>query len=186
MDKVGSSPGVFDHAKLDWLNGVYIRQADPGRLADLLAPFWDRVGLDPALVAGQDRAWLLRAIPLFVERAKTLREMAAAMTFLFRRPAAWDPKAEAKYLTPAHRENLKAVRRALGETSDCSAEELEALVRRLAEERGHKLVDYAQPIRVAMTGTAASPPLFPILVLLGRDEVLARLDRAIEGGGSRQ
>ncbi len=179
LEKVGAAPGVFDHAKLDWLNGLYIRQASPQRLADLLAPFWGPAGIDPELVEGRGQAWLLQAIPLFVERVKTLREMAGAMCFLFQAPTAWEPKAEAKYLTPAHRENLRAAREALGSATDFSAEALEGLVRALVERRGHKLVDYAQPIRVAMTGTAASPPLFPILALLGRDEVMQRIDRAL-------
>ncbi len=182
LEKVGAAPGVFDRAKLDWLNGVYIRQAAPQRLADLLAAFWEPAGIDPALVAGRGQAWLVRAIPLFVERAKTLREMAVAMQFLFQAPTAWDPKAEAKYLTPAHRENLRAARVALAGATDFFAEALESLVRALVEQRGHKLVDYAQPIRVAVTGTAASPPLFPILALLGRDEVLRRIDRALAEG----
>jgi glutamyl-tRNA synthetase len=119
-----------------------------------------------------------------VERAKTLREMAGAMRFLFQAPTAWEPKAAAKHLTPAHRENLRAVREALASAADFSADALEYAVRALVELRGHKLVDYAQPIRVAVTGTAASPPLFPILTLLGRDEVVRRIDRAIEGSSS--
>jgi glutamyl-tRNA synthetase len=182
LEKVGAAPGVFDPAKLDWLNGVYIRQTSPDRLADLLAPFWAPAGIDPGWVERAGRDWLLRAIPLFVERAKTLREMAGAMRFLYQAPPAWDPKAAAKYLTAPHRENLRAVREALAGAADYSAEALEARVRDLVQSRGHKLVDYAQPMRVAVTGTAASPPLFPLLALLGRDEVLRRIDRAIAGG----
>ncbi|MBI4537230.1 MAG: glutamate--tRNA ligase [candidate division NC10 bacterium] len=182
LEKVGAAPGVFDHAKLDWLNGVYIRQAPPGRLAELLTPFWEPAGIGRELVERRGQAWLLQAIPLFVERSKTLREMAGAMRFLFQAPAAWEPKAAAKYLTPAHRGHLRAARQALAGAVEFSAEALEALVRALVEGRGHKLVEYAQPIRVAMTGSAASPPLFPILSLLGRDEVLRRIDRLLEEG----
>ncbi|MCX5736617.1 MAG: hypothetical protein NTW68_20270 [candidate division NC10 bacterium] len=65
------------------------------------------------------------------------------------------------------------------ETADFSAEGLEQQVRALAEQGGGKLIDYAQPIRVALTGTTASPPIFPVLVLLGREAVLARLDGAL-------
>ncbi|MFA5028669.1 MAG: glutamate--tRNA ligase, partial [Candidatus Methylomirabilota bacterium] len=150
LEKVGASPGIFDHAKLDWLNGVYIRQTDPERLADLLSPFWAPTGTDPARPGSRGREWLIRAIPLFVERAKTLREMAAAMSFLFRAPEAYEAKAAAKHLTPVLRENLRAAREAMAAAPDFTAEALEALVRSLVERRGHKLVEYAQPIRVAI------------------------------------
>lgn len=179
LERVHASPGIFDRAKLEWLNGLYIRQADPGRLAKRLGPFWAGAGLDRALVEGRGPAWLAAAVPLFVERAKTLVELAAAMAFLFRPPAEYEAKAAAKYLTATHRENLAAVRAALAAAEPFSAEGLEALVRGLVETRGGKLIDYAQPIRLALTGTAASPPLFPLLVLLGREEVLRRLERAL-------
>jgi glutamyl-tRNA synthetase len=94
-------------------------------------------------------------------------------------PVAFDPKAAEKFLTPKHRSNLAEVRRLVAEAPNLSAEELEPHVRSLAEQAGGKMVDFAQPIRVALTGTAASPPIFPILALLGRKEALARLDRAL-------
>jgi glutamyl-tRNA synthetase len=74
---------------------------------------------------------------------------------------------------------MAEARRLVAEARELSAEALEQQVRGLAEKAGGKMVDYAQPIRVALTGTAASPPIFPILVLLGRKEALERLDRAL-------
>jgi glutamyl-tRNA synthetase len=179
LEKVGAAPGIFDHAKLDWLNGLWIRQMPAERLAELLEPFWVLAKVDPAAVEARGREWVAGAIPLFVERAKTLVELARAMAFLFAGSIAHDPKAAEKFLTTKHLANLARVRRLVAETSTPSAEKLEGQVRKLAEETGGKMIDYAQPIRVALTGTTASPPIFPILALLGRETVLERLDRAL-------
>jgi glutamyl-tRNA synthetase len=179
LEKVGAAPGVFDHAKLDWLNAHWIRTMPAERVADLLTPFWPGAGVDARAVAARGGAWLAAAIPLFVERIKTLTELARAMAFLFAAPAAFDAKAAEKFFTPKHLSNLAEVRRLVAEAPNLSAEELEPQVRGLAERVGGKMVDFAQPIRVALTGTAASPPIFPILALLGRKEALERLDRAL-------
>jgi glutamyl-tRNA synthetase len=179
LEKVGSAPGVFDHAKLDWLNALWIRQTPAERLADLVGPFWVSAGVDPMVVEARGRAWLSGAIPLFVERAKTLVDLVRAMAFLFARSIVYEPKAAEKFLTGRHLANLAAVRRVAAETADFSTEGLEQQVRALVEQGGGKLIDYAQPIRVALTGTTASPPIFPVLVLLGREAVLARLDGAL-------
>jgi glutamyl-tRNA synthetase len=135
--------------------------------------------VDPAVVEARGRAWLSGAIPLFVERAKTLVDLVRAMAFLFARSIVYEPKAAEKFLTGRHLANLAAVRRVAAETADFSTEGLEQQVRALVEQGGGKLIDYAQPIRVALTGTTASPPIFPVLVLLGREAVLARLDGAL-------
>jgi glutamyl-tRNA synthetase len=179
LEKVGASPGVFDHAKLDWLNAHWIRAAAPERLVDLLTPFWGPAGVDLRAVEARGVAWLAQAVPLFVERVKTLLELARAMAFLFAVPAAFDPKAAEKFLTPKHLANLAEVRRLVAAASDLTADSLVRAVREVAEKSGGKMVDYAQPIRVALTGTAASPPIFPILALLGRASALERLDRAL-------
>lgn len=184
LEKVGAAPGVFDHAKLDWLNAVYIRQTPPEELAELLQPFWGPAGVEAGAVAARGAAWVAQAVPLFVERVKTLREMAGAMTFLFRAPEGLEPKGEAKFLTPTHRGHLAAVRELLAGAADYSAEALEREVRALAEARGAKLIDVAQPLRLAMTGTTASPPLFPLLVLLGREEMQGRIARVLQKQGS--
>jgi len=180
IERVGASPGIFDRAKLDWLNALYMRQTSPEILVDLLSPFWPTAGVDPKAVAARGRCWLAQAVPLFAERSKTLLELARSMAFLFALPAARDPKAAAKFLDPDHLILLNEARRLLAEAPDYKTETLEELVRRHALERGKKLVDYAQPVRVALTGTTVSPPLFPVLALLGREVVLDRLDEALK------
>ncbi|HSD51150.1 MAG TPA: glutamate--tRNA ligase [Candidatus Methylomirabilis sp.] len=180
VERIGASPGIFDRAKLDWLNGLYMRQTSPERLSDLLTQFWGPAGVVRQAVEVRGRAWLMQAVPLFVERAKTLLELARSMAFLFAPPQARDPKAEAKFLDPEHRALTRDARRVLAEIPDFSAEALEEAIRRLAATQDKKLVEVAQPIRVALTGSTISPPLFPVLALLGREVVLERLDRVLE------
>ncbi len=179
IERVGASPGIFDRAKLDWLNGLWLRATPPKRLVELLEPFWGPADVDVRAVKARGRDWVAEAVVLFVERSKTLLELARSMAFLFAPPKTRDPKAEAMFLTPEHLTLLDEVCRALAEAPDFTAETLEALVRRLATERGRKLVDYAQPIRVALTGTTISPPLFPVLAWLGREIVMERLDQVL-------
>jgi glutamyl-tRNA synthetase len=182
IERVGASPGIFDRAKLDWLNGLHMRQTPPEVLVDMLRPFWEPADVDPAAVDARGRAWLAEAVVLFVERSKTLLELARSMAFMFAPPPARDPKAEARFLTSDCLVILSVARRALAGAPDFSAKGLEDMIRRMAGARGLKLVDYAQPIRVALTGTTVSPPLFPVLALLGREVVLDRLDRVLAGG----
>ena len=182
LEKVGAAPGVFDRAKLDWLNGLWLRATPPDRLVELLGPFWGPAGVDVRAVEARGRDWVAGAVGLFVERSKTLFELARSMAFLFAPPSARDPKAAEKFLTAKYLANLAEVRRVVAETSDFSAEGLERQVRDLAENSGSKLIDYAQPVRVALTGTTVSPPLFPVLALLGREVVLDRLDEVLKSG----
>jgi glutamyl-tRNA synthetase len=180
LERVGASPGIFDRAKLDWLNALSLRRTPPEILADLLTPFWAAVGVEPTVVEARGRSWLAEAIPLFVVRSKTLLEMARAMAFLFGPPETRDPKAEADFLGPEGLALLREVCRALADAPDFSAQALETLARALAGAHGRTLVEIAQPIRVALTGTIASPPIFPVLALLGRPVVLDRLGQVLE------
>jgi len=181
VERVGASPGIFDRAKLDWLNALHLRQTPPERLVDMLRPFWGTAAVGLEAVEARGRAWLKEAVALFVERSKTLLELARSMAYLFAPPKERDPTAMAKFLNSEHRVLMREARRVLAETRDFSAEALEQAIRRLAEARGKKLLEVAQPIRVALTGTPISPPLFPVLALLGREVVLDRLDQVLEG-----
>jgi glutamyl-tRNA synthetase len=182
IERVGAAPGIFDRAKLDWLNGLWLRATPPERLVELLGPFWGPASVDVRAVEARGRDWIAEAAVFFVERSKTLQELARSMAFLFAPPLTRDPKAEAAFLAPDRLVFLEEVRRVLIEAPDFKADTLEGLVRGLATERGKKLVDYAQPVRVALTGTTVSPPLFPVLALLGRETVLNRLAQVLGSG----
>ena len=168
---VGKSPSRFDVKKLESLNGHYLREADPARLAALVAP--KIPGADPALLA--------KAMPVLTPRAKDLNELADGAHFLFvTRPLDMDEKA-ASLLTAATQGLLERVRQALARLSEWTAEASEQAVRDVAEAEGVKLGEVAQPLRAALTGRATSPGIFDVLALLGREESLARIADAVDG-----
>lgn len=175
---VGRAPSRFDMKKLENLNGHYIREAEDARLTDLVAPrIATLVGRD---VTASEHATLLAAMASLKPRAKTLDEIADGALFLFvQRPLALDEKASA-LLDAAARALLGEVREALAAAPSWTVADLEEQVRRVAEEAGLGLGKVAQPLRAALTGRTTSPGIFDVLVLLGRDESLGRIDDAAQ------
>jgi glutamyl-tRNA synthetase len=178
LSSIGRSPARFDYAKLESLNGHYMRQADDRDLLAALKTILPEIGpahglgptLDPAL-----EARLLAAMPGLKERAKTLVELLDSASYLFaKRPLALDPKA-ASLLDAAARQRLPDLSARLAAVNDWTAGPLEAAVRAFAEEQALKLGQVAQPLRAALTGRAMSPGLFDVMAVLGREETLARL-----------
>jgi glutamyl-tRNA synthetase len=177
---VAASGAVFDRTKLEWLGQHYMKALPGERLAARVEPFLVRAGLPvPA-----DRGWLARVVDTLKERAKTLVELVEAGRFYFERPATYEPAAAQKFLTPAGGDRLDRLAGALEELPDFGAESLERLYRERAAALGVKLVDLAQPTRLALTGRTASPPLFEVMALLGREETRARLRAARVAIGS--
>jgi glutamyl-tRNA synthetase len=171
LDAVGRAPARFDFAKLANLNGHYIRETDDQRLVALAAPFIERALLRP--LNDSERQRLATAMPGLKPRAKTLVELAGiAHFYVAPRPIPVDDKAKAQ-LAPA-KPLIGALAQALDNTAWDSAS-LEAAVRAFAEAQGLKLGQAAQPLRAALTGSTASPPIFEVMVVLGRAESLARL-----------
>jgi glutamyl-tRNA synthetase len=169
---IGRSPGRTDQKKLENVNGHYIREADDARLTDLTAPFVaQKIGR--ALTA-QDRDLLHRSMPVLKVRAKDLLELAEGATFLFRtRPLDMEDRALA--LLEGQGAMLLAAATAALSSADWTNEALDAAVRSVAEEAGVGLGKVAQPLRAALTGRTTSPGIFDVLLLLGREESLARL-----------
>ena len=173
LPHVGKSPSRFDFKKLENLNGHYIREADDQRLAELVAP---RLGIGTA----DEEALLLRAMPDLKARAHTLIELADGARFLFaKRPLIVD-EAAAALLTAEAREMLHRTHEQLAAIAEWDAASVEAAIREVAEGTGVKLGKLAQPLRAALTGRTTSPGIFDVLVLLGRDESLARIADQME------
>jgi glutamyl-tRNA synthetase len=180
LDAVGRSPSRFDLKKLENLNGHYVREASDGRLAGLIAA---RIGALLGRPLGSDEiALLASAMPELKPRAKNLGELAENAAFLFRaRPLDMDAKA-ASLLQGAAADLLALVHRHLSALPEWTQEATERAVREVAGAEGVKLGEVAQPLRAALTGRATSPGIFDVLVLLGREESLARIaDRMKEG-----
>jgi len=173
---VGRAASRFDLAKLQNLNGHYVREAEDGRLAALVAPRLAPVTQTGAL----DMDLLTQAMPVLKPRAKDLNELAAGAAFLFaRRPLVLDAKAQA-LLTPEARGLLQRIHMRLAAESDWTSANLEASLKTMAEELGLGLGKLAQPLRASLTGQATSPGIFDVLVLLGRDESLARIAAQVQ------
>jgi glutamyl-tRNA synthetase len=172
---VNRGPSRMDYTKLLNLNGHYIRQADDERLTQEVL---GRLAGRADVTVTQDVAGRIRALmPALKERAKTLVELADAAAFLgFRVPLEMQPKAAA-LLTGQARSLLRDVRGALAGT-DFSVAGIDAALRGLAERKGVKLGEIAQPLRAALTGRTVSPGIDATLAALGRAEALARIEAA--------
>jgi len=176
LDGVGRAPARFDFVKLANLNGHYIRQTDEARLARLVAPLLEKA-LGRSLDATEE-ARLGAAMPGLKPRAKTVVELAENSRFYVeRRPIPIDARARALLTDEAKRvlEGLGPMLASL----PFQAAALEAAVRATAEASGAKLGAYAQPLRAALAGSTASPPIFEVMEVLGREETLGRLADAL-------
>ncbi len=185
LPQIGRSPSRFDFAKLENLNGHYIRNTPDaelaGHLKSMLGGSEDgRAQL--AKMSAEDWRKLEAAMPGLKERAKTLKELVASAAYLFvTRPLTLD-EAAAKLLNEDARKLLGALVPVLDAVTDWSAAALEAAVKAYAEATGHKLGKLAQPLRAALTGKATSPGIFDVLAVLGREDSLARIgDQAARG-----
>ena len=178
LDGIGKSAARFDFAKLENLNGHYIRHTSDAELLEHFLTFLPHSENGPALLAKIDhslRAKLLKSLPGLKDRAKTLVELQKSAGYLFaNRPLTMDDKAKA-LLHDEGKAALKTVLDVLNACSDWSAQALETAVKASAERQGLKLGKLAQPLRAALTGTATSPPIFDVLEVLGREESLARI-----------
>ena len=178
LAQIGRSPARFDFARLENLNGHYLRQTPD---AELLAQL-ERVL--PHIAGGSEitkkltphvRQQLLTAMSALKERAKTLVELADGASFIIaERPLSLDQKASV-LLSPQTREILAQLRNELRRVDPWTAETTERAIRGFAQRFGMKLGNIAQPLRAAVTGRTTSPPIFEVLVVLGKDECLARI-----------
>ncbi|HEX4746602.1 MAG TPA: glutamate--tRNA ligase [Gaiellaceae bacterium] len=166
LERVGASPATFDYAKLDWMNGVYLRALAPDAYADRLVAYLDEQGVDWP----EER--VRAAAPLVQEKIARLGEFPGFAGFLFGEvepdPALLD------------RRTLEAAADALAAVEPWSVGEIEAALKRLCEDLGEKPRTVYLPIRVAVTGSRISPGLYESLELLGRDASLARLRAGAE------
>jgi len=184
LEHVQKGGAVFDRERLEWMNGQWIRRLSADELIARLEPFLEeelRAGRIDRMPAADE---LRPLVPIIQERLPTLGAIGELVGFLWVDDVKVDPALVVpKRWDPATtRDALQAARMTIdGSTGPVTfeADELEPPMRALAEERGWKAGDLFMAIRVAVTGRTATPPLFDSLVALGRDRVLARLDRAI-------
>ncbi|QQO22059.1 glutamate--tRNA ligase [Bradyrhizobium diazoefficiens] len=179
LASVGRAAARFDFAKLENLNGHYIRHADDQSLVKMFEDVLDHLVPSrnelKAKLNDTTRAQLLKAMPALKERAKTLIELIDSAYFIFAdRPLELDPKAQA-LLTQENRKLIGQLHSALEKVETWSGATTEAALRAFAEENALKLGAVAQPLRAALTGRTTSPGIFEVLDVLGRQESLGRL-----------
>jgi glutamyl-tRNA synthetase len=174
---INKTASVFDNQKLEWLNAHYIKSIPTEELVALTKPFWAKAGLD---VEAAKPEWLAHLANALKERSRTLVELAAQSVTYVDRELEYDAAAVAKFLTPANKPMLEALHDRLSALSTWDEAALEPVFKGLAEELGLKLGGVIQPTRVATTGKTASPGMYDVLVLLGRELSLKRLKHAID------
>jgi len=166
----------IDTAKFYWLNQHYLKELPRDALVKRLLPFLESLVDDKVEVT----PGLLRLVDLLRERSKTLREMAQQARFLVCDEIEYDEKATRKHLKPEAAAPLRELHEALAALEDWSHEAIEAVFQRVVAEREIGMGKLAQPVRVAVTGTAVSPGIFETLVALGREKSLARIESALD------
>jgi len=166
LEAVSASPGTFDHAKLDWMNGVHLRALDPRDYADRLVLWVGEHGLEWPAERVHDAAAIVQ------EKIGRFDEFPPFARFLFE-DVEPDPALLDKRI-------LRSAQAALGDLDDWSAERIESTLKQLCEDLGEKPRTVYAPIRVAVTGSKVSPGLYESLELLGRDRALERIRRGAE------
>ena len=174
-DSIGKSAGVFNPDKLLWLNSHYIKETPDGEMAEMLAPLIEKRGCN--LSAGPP---VTAIIPFLKERGKTLVEMAQLAEFYYIDEVKFDEKAKEKALKTESAHMLKNVADGLEKLGHFSEEGLEIFFKKVAEEEGLKFGKIAQPVRFAITGGTASPGLYEVISLLGREKTVKRIRKALE------
>ncbi len=178
LEQVNESAASFDPDKFLWVNEQWLRRAPSARLEPLLATFLGDARMDGAdLNTGPP---LAEIIDVQRHRARTLVEMAEKSRFIYAEPEAYAPKAAKQHLRGVALPILQRLQTRLGELAEWNVETTQAAVESVAGELQIKMGKVAQPLRVAVTGEAASPGIGQTLALIGRAKTLPRLARAVE------
>lgn len=180
LDRISKNPAIFDFEKLEWMNGVYIREMPAERFAEHMVALL----ADAGIVAPEDLqarpAWYLELAPLVAERAKRMTDVVPAVQFLFSQSVTIDPTAAAKALGEGSLGVLAAASTAFAALPAWDAQAVEEALRGLPEALGLKPKMVFQAVRVAVSGSLVSLPLFESIALLGRDATVSRLEAAKE------
>ncbi len=176
LDDQGKSPSVFDHDKLQWLDGQWMKLVDPAEIAARLVPFLEHEKL---ITGTPDMDWLAKLVLTLRERATTLVEMAQKSEFYFRE-LDYEPEPAEKVLTPEIDHLMGKAGALVATVEPFDHETLHTEIRAWLEDEGQKLKVLAQPLRIALTYRKDSPGLFEVMEVLGRETTLERIEKARE------
>lgn len=175
LKNVGKSPAVFNPEKLLWVNSHHIKNKDTRELADILIPFYRKYGYD---VEADDR--FLKIVEQLKNRSKTLKDFVEQSDYFFNNNFEYSRKDFEKFLTPDNAGMLQAVHDRLDSLSSFDHDSIHNAFGEVMNDTGLKLGKIAQPVRVALTGGTSSPGIFDVVEILGKEETLKRLRKAIE------
>jgi len=174
LSTVGKSPAVFNPEKLLWLNAHYIKEAIPERLLEEMKTLW------AAGTAIGEPAFTKKVIADLQPRVKTLVELAGMADFYFTDRVQYEEQAAQKFLVPGMVPHLKAIAAAIPDIRDFSKEGIEAFLKTFIEANDIKFKVIAQPLRVALTGKTISPGIDEVMVTLGADRVVQRINASVD------
>jgi len=180
LEAVGKAAAAINPGKLDWLNSQYIKRMEPDELVKKVLPFMEAKGYS---IGDFD---LLRKVVLSLrERVKTLVEMAELSAFYFSDEIVYEEASAQKFLREESLPILKEMVESLSKEAILKRESSHLLIQRLAESHQAPLVKVAQPLRVALTGRAVSPPIDEVMEILGKEKVIKRLQKAVQYIGKK-
>ncbi|ARU05832.1 glutamate--tRNA ligase [Comamonas serinivorans] len=175
LDHLGSSAGRFDEAKMRWVNAQHIKALADAELARLVTPFVIQAGVSEAQLNADDR--LVRIVALFKDRCETLVDLANWVRLFYTDAVVRNADDEAKHLTAEAQPVLDAFAAAIDGLGDWSKDAIAATIKAVLKEQGVKMPQLAMPVRVLTLGTAHTPSVDAVLELLGKEKILARLQK---------
>ncbi|MGI6567006.1 MAG: glutamate--tRNA ligase [Firmicutes bacterium] len=176
LDRVSRNPAVFDMKKLEWMNGVYLRELDPEELTDLVLPRLQQEGLLPESIDTPVRERVKKIAVSLQSRIRTLGEFVPSSRYFFEDDIEYDPAAVDKILVRDYVPGMFAMLvEKLMQVEPFTEANIEQVFLEVQENVGRKLGDVIQPVRVAVTGTRVSPGMYEVLAALGRPRTLERL-----------
>ncbi len=175
LNSVGRSAGIFNIEKLTDLNARYIRESSDTSLAEAVLPFLHGLGLN-----NLDKNTLLKAIATVKARSKTLVDMADRMSFYFQEEIIFEKKGDDKFLKPSIIDTLEALSERLEQIPEFNQKSLEKTFSSFLKEKDISLKQVAQPLRMALSGETASPGIFEVMEVLGKDRTLKRIRSAVQ------
>ncbi len=178
LGQVSPKASVFDEKKLEWMNGLYMRERTSISLAELVVPFWKQKGWVPNATPVSDTT-LVKVIDLLKERSKKIVDMVESATYFFIAPVQYEEKAVRKYFVPDAIKILADLCELLSKAESFEHAALEALYKNYGDSLGIAFGVLIHPTRLAVSGVSFGPGLFELLEVLGKEQVCSRLQTAI-------
>lgn len=179
FSKMSRKAAVYDVKKLTWLNGQYLSSRPLREIADAAVPFFKKAGLIDDNYLSSHQEYFDHLVDVVRVRVKTLEELADGSSYFFKDVTSYDEKGVKKSFQPESAALLQKCREALAELPEFTLESTEACYHKVADELGTSFGKVIHPSRLALTGRVFSPGMFDVMVLLGREKTLERLDKAI-------